>query len=123
MSTTDSPPETYKNVVHEAEVDGGWSGQLRVLVASSNSDEQLVFVDSDLLGPRRLMLTANEAAALSEALSLASDELIPPYSYDFESFYSVFRQPAPAEHTHTRADLKRHVKALSDQRASERKRA
>jgi hypothetical protein len=121
--TTSPSLDTYKRITHEAEVDGGWSGQLRVLVASSNSDEQLVFVDSDLLGPRRLMLTANEAVALSEALSSAADELIPPHSYDFESFYSVFRQPAPAEHTRTRADLKRHVKALSDQRAAERKRA
>jgi hypothetical protein len=71
MSTTDSPPETYKNVVHEAELDGGWSGQLRILVASSNSDEQLVFVDSDLLGPRRLVLTAQQALATAEALMSA----------------------------------------------------
>lgn len=50
-----SEREAYTNIVHEAEVDGGWSGQLRIVVGNNGRGAQdLVFIDSDLLGPRRL---------------------------------------------------------------------
>ncbi len=66
---TNSPiRETYTNVVREAEVDGGWSGQLRVVVGKGISDEELVFVDSDLLGPRRLVFTPQEAEATAAVM-------------------------------------------------------
>lgn len=67
-----STRETYRNVLHEAEVDGGWSGQLRIVLGNGISDEELVFVDSDLLGPRRLVLTPEEAAETGSALTKAS---------------------------------------------------
>lgn len=89
MSTKD-PPQTYKNVVHEAAVDGGCSGQLRVLVATSNSDERLVFVDSDLLGPRRLVLTALQALATAHALMSAAQ-------FTLKSEVAPAGVPAPIE--------------------------
>lgn len=71
-----STHEIYTRIVHETEVDGGWSGRLRVVVGNNGLGAQdLVFVDSDLLGPRRLVLTTAEAAAVGEALSVASATL------------------------------------------------
>jgi hypothetical protein len=68
-----STPDTYNNILHEATVDGGCSGQLRIVVGTNRADhDPLVFVDSDLLGPRRLVLTPREAAAVAAALSTAS---------------------------------------------------
>ncbi len=64
--------ENYTNILHETEVDGGWSGQLRIVVGKGQSDEVLVFVDSDLLGSRRLVLTPDEAGAVGPALTKAS---------------------------------------------------
>lgn len=113
--STPSPRETYTNIVHEAEVDGGWSGQLRIVVGKGTSDQQLVFVDSDLLGARRLVLTVQEALAVAEALQAAAAEVIPPAVWDLEAFQGTFGYPAPAKHSRTLADFKRHVHKLSDQ--------
>lgn len=65
--------ESYTNVVHEADVDGGWSGQLRVVRATGINGIEMVFVDSNLLGPRRLVLTPQEAADFAEAVHNASN--------------------------------------------------
>jgi hypothetical protein len=72
MSAT-HPPEHYTNVVHEAEVDGGWSGQLRIVRGRGINDQELVFVDSDLLGSMRLVLTPQQAADFAEAVHNASN--------------------------------------------------
>lgn len=66
--TTSPIRETYTAVVHEADVDGGWSGQLRIVLGKGISDEELVFVDSDLLGPRRLVLTPQQAGTTAAAM-------------------------------------------------------
>lgn len=119
MSTT-HPVETYTNIVHEAEVDGGWSGQLRIVVGTGTSDQELVFVDSDLLGPRRLVLTAPETLAFSEALQAAAAEVVPPYLWDREAFPERVRATGAGHHSRTLADLNRHIRALSGWRQRER---
>jgi hypothetical protein len=118
MSTTHLP-EQYTNIAHEAGVDGGWSGHLRIVVGKGLGPEELVFVDSDLLGARRLVLTVTEALAVAEALEAAAAEVIPPYPWELRAFQSTFGYPAPREHTRTTADLKRHVRALSDAHEAE----
>lgn len=90
MQDRDPPSQPYRNVVHEGAVDGGWSGHLRVLVATSNSDEQLVFVDSDLLGPRRLVLTTLEALNVAQALLSAAQ-------FTLKSEVAPAGVPAPIE--------------------------
>jgi hypothetical protein len=72
MNTTKTH-ETNTNIVHETEVDGGWSGQLRIVRGRGNSDQELVFVDSDLLGPMRLVLTPQQAVDFAEAVHSASN--------------------------------------------------
>jgi hypothetical protein len=119
MTTVQEPQEAYAHILHEAEVDGGWSGQLRIVVGRGTSDQELVFVDSDLLGPRRVILTAQEALAFAEALEAAAAEVIPPYPWDLRAFQTTFGYPAPREHTRTAADLLRHVRALSDAHEAE----
>jgi hypothetical protein len=117
-------PERYTHVIHEAEVGGGWSGQLRIVVGNNGQGAQdLVFVDSDLLGPRRLVLTAEEAVDVATQLAAAAGEVLPPASSDFRAFESVFGYPAPAEHSKTLADLSRHIRELSDQHEAEKRRA
>ena len=123
MSTTPTS-ETYTNIVHETDVDGGWSGQLRIVVGTNNDSqtEPLVFVDSDLLGPRRLVLTAEQAVELATQLAAGAGEVLPPAIWDFKAFESTFGYPAPTEHSRTVGDLKRHTRALSDQHEAEKKR-
>jgi hypothetical protein len=73
MSTRTPPPDSYTNVIHEFALDGGWSGQLRIVVGTNRVDQDtLVFVDSELLGARRLVLTPEEASAVGAALTKAS---------------------------------------------------
>lgn len=66
--TTSSTRQEYAHVVHEATVDGGWSGKLRIVRGRGINDQDLVFVDSDLLGTMRLLLTPQEAADVAEVL-------------------------------------------------------
>jgi predicted XRE-type DNA-binding protein len=82
MSTA-HPRERYTNVVHEAEIDGGWSGHLRIVRGRGNNDQELVFVDSDLLGPMRLVLTREQAADFAEAVHNASGLQTSTYGAQF----------------------------------------
>jgi hypothetical protein len=82
MSTT-HPPENYTNVVHESEVDGGWSGQLRIVRGRGINDQELVFVDSDLLGSMRLVLTREQAVDFAEAVHNASGMASSSYTAQF----------------------------------------
>lgn len=82
MSTT-HPAETYTNIVHEAAVDGGWSGQLRIVRATGVNGQELVFVDSELLGSMRLALTREQAADVAEAIQNASGMAASPRSARF----------------------------------------
>lgn len=63
---------SYTDVVHETKTDGGWSGVIRVIVGKGINHQELVFVDSDLLGPRRLVLTREQAAQVAAALTSAA---------------------------------------------------
>jgi hypothetical protein len=82
MNTT-HPPETYTNVLAEADVDGGWSGQLRVVRATGINGQELVFVDSDLLGASRLILTPQEAVDFAEGAQNASGMASSTYGAQF----------------------------------------
>ena len=120
--TTSPTREKYTSIVRETEVDGGWSGQLRIVVGNNGQGAQdLVFIDSDLLGPRRLVLTAEEAVDVATQLAAAAGEVLPPASSDFRAFERVFGYPAPAEQSKTLADLSRHIRELSDQHEAERR--
>ncbi len=123
MSLSPSTPsrETYTNIVHQAEVDGGWSGQLRIVVGKGLNDQELVFVDSDLLGPRRLVLTPQQTIEVATRLAAAAAEVVPPDTWDLEAFQSTFGYPPPAEHARTLAGLKRHVRELSDRHRAARR--
>src|SRR5689334_15049705 len=83
MSTSSQRDDGYTNVVHEVEVDGGWSGKLRIVRGRNYNGQDLVFVDSDLLGPRRLILTPQEAADFAEAVHNASGLQTSTYGAQF----------------------------------------
>ena len=70
--TTSSTYENHTNIVHETTVDGGWSGQLRIVRATGKNGQELVFIHSDLLGNLRLVLTPQQAADVAEAVHDAS---------------------------------------------------
>ena len=85
--STSHPPEHYTNVVHEASVDGGWSGQLRIVVGNGISNEPLVFVEvaltravpaniHDVLDETREQIAADEATtAVFYSISNCQDGL------------------------------------------------
>lgn len=114
--TTSSQHPTYPHLLHQAKVDGGYSGELTISVARGGADEAgpLVFVDSDVLGPRRLMLAPQEAIRTAEAFLASAAEVIPPYPWDIAAFQSVFGFAPPAQHAATLADLNRYARKLSD---------
>lgn len=111
---------TYLHPVMQRELDGGHSGAIQVTVAHGDPDPtRLVFLDAEHTG--QLVLTAEQAQTLSEALADAAAEVLPPKQWDLQAFRSVYGHEPPAEQAGTLAALRRHSRMLSDQYGAERK--
>jgi hypothetical protein len=110
---------TIQHVKYTATVDGGYAGKLTISMSKPPGQTAMFFIESDLVDAK-LILTPEHTEALGEALLAASEEALPPKPWALQAFPVTFRRPVPRMHSKTAADLKRHVRALSDKHEQQR---